>query len=297
MGAHALGLVFFGWGLLLAVTSVFVAPRLKRRFGVVPTLVRRCTPRSPSISRRDGLRRGPARRARRRVIVAGGFLGVVNTVLTEPVMRSRRSTPDRLLRLFASALRRRRDRAVPGGQARRVGRAGRAVLRRRGRGRSRPARPARRPAPLGRGARGRGGRPRSPRPSWSLVAVGATPAASPPPPPPKLASARAHRGRGPARAPERRRRGEGVADLERPAEAHAILEARLAQLRSRRAGRRTCRPHQSATTTTSCARCSSRPARSAPSPWWSARSTHRRHRVGTELTQRADRPVVVVRAA
>ena len=28
-----LGLVFFGWGLLLALTSVFVAPRLKRRFG------------------------------------------------------------------------------------------------------------------------------------------------------------------------------------------------------------------------------------------------------------------------
>ena len=38
MGAHALGAVFFGWGLLLAFTSVFVAPRLKRRFGVVPTL-------------------------------------------------------------------------------------------------------------------------------------------------------------------------------------------------------------------------------------------------------------------
>ena len=38
MGAHALGLVFFGWGLLLAISSVFAAPRLKRRFGVVPTL-------------------------------------------------------------------------------------------------------------------------------------------------------------------------------------------------------------------------------------------------------------------
>ena len=38
MGAHALGLVFFGWGLLLAISSVFAAPRLKRRFGVVKTL-------------------------------------------------------------------------------------------------------------------------------------------------------------------------------------------------------------------------------------------------------------------
>ena len=26
MGAHALGLVFFGWGLLLAISSVFAAP-------------------------------------------------------------------------------------------------------------------------------------------------------------------------------------------------------------------------------------------------------------------------------
>ena len=38
MGAHELGLVFFGWGLLLAISSVFAAPRLKHRFGVVPTL-------------------------------------------------------------------------------------------------------------------------------------------------------------------------------------------------------------------------------------------------------------------
>src|ERR1700742_144684 len=38
MGAHALGAVFSGWGLLLAFTSVFVAPRLKRAIGVLPSL-------------------------------------------------------------------------------------------------------------------------------------------------------------------------------------------------------------------------------------------------------------------
>src|SRR4051795_9749004 len=38
MSAHGLGFVFFGWGLLLAISSVFVAPVVKRRFGVVPTL-------------------------------------------------------------------------------------------------------------------------------------------------------------------------------------------------------------------------------------------------------------------
>src|ERR671920_59889 len=38
MGAHALGFVFFGWGLMVAVFSVFVAPLVKRRLGVVTTL-------------------------------------------------------------------------------------------------------------------------------------------------------------------------------------------------------------------------------------------------------------------
>ena len=37
-GAHELGLVFFGWGTALAVTSVFVAPVLTRRFGLSPVL-------------------------------------------------------------------------------------------------------------------------------------------------------------------------------------------------------------------------------------------------------------------
>ena len=30
--------MFFGWGVLVAVFSVFVAPRLQRRFGTAPTL-------------------------------------------------------------------------------------------------------------------------------------------------------------------------------------------------------------------------------------------------------------------
>ena len=38
LGIHQLGLVFFGWGLLLALTSVFGAQPLERRFGLVPTL-------------------------------------------------------------------------------------------------------------------------------------------------------------------------------------------------------------------------------------------------------------------
>ena len=33
MSAHQIGLIFFGWGVALAFTSVVVAPRLQRRFG------------------------------------------------------------------------------------------------------------------------------------------------------------------------------------------------------------------------------------------------------------------------
>ena len=33
-----LGAVFFGWGVLVAIFSVFVAPRLQARFGTAPVL-------------------------------------------------------------------------------------------------------------------------------------------------------------------------------------------------------------------------------------------------------------------
>src|SRR5699024_11234634 len=38
-GALAIGGVFFGWGTGLAITSVFVAPLLTRRLGLIPTLL------------------------------------------------------------------------------------------------------------------------------------------------------------------------------------------------------------------------------------------------------------------
>ena len=85
MGAHALGLVFFGWGLLLALTSVFAAPRLKARFGAVPTLAAAFAGIALLLALMGAEERSPAVLAAC-VIVAGGFLGVVNTVLTEAVM-------------------------------------------------------------------------------------------------------------------------------------------------------------------------------------------------------------------
>jgi hypothetical protein len=39
MSAHQIGLIFFGWGVALAFSSVVVAPRLQHRFGAVPTLL------------------------------------------------------------------------------------------------------------------------------------------------------------------------------------------------------------------------------------------------------------------
>jgi nucleotide-binding universal stress UspA family protein len=86
MGAHALGFVFFGWGLMVAVFSVFVAPVVKRRFGVVTTLAAMYTAIAAILAVMGVFEDTPAVLAVA-VIVAGAFLGVINTVLTEAVMK------------------------------------------------------------------------------------------------------------------------------------------------------------------------------------------------------------------
>jgi predicted MFS family arabinose efflux permease len=86
MGAHALGLVFFGWGVLLAITSVFVAPKVKERFGVVPTLAAMYVAISAILFVMGVGEATPALLAVC-VVAAGAFLGVINTVLTEAVMK------------------------------------------------------------------------------------------------------------------------------------------------------------------------------------------------------------------
>ena len=86
MGAHALGLVFFGWGLMLAISSVFAAPPLKRRFGVVKTLGAMYAALALILAIMGFGTGSPALLAVA-VIAAGAVLGVVNTVLTEAVMR------------------------------------------------------------------------------------------------------------------------------------------------------------------------------------------------------------------
>lgn len=85
-GAHELGLVFFGWGLALAVTSVLAAPKLTRRFGLIPVL-------SVTLALLAACLVTMALGAQRlallvTVVVAGFFLGILNTALTEAVMEA-----------------------------------------------------------------------------------------------------------------------------------------------------------------------------------------------------------------
>jgi predicted MFS family arabinose efflux permease len=86
MSAHGLGFVFFGWGLMVAVFSVLVAPRVRDRLGVVPTLGWMYAAIAAILVVMAIFESSPAVLATA-VIVAGGFLGVINTVLTEAVMK------------------------------------------------------------------------------------------------------------------------------------------------------------------------------------------------------------------
>lgn len=86
LGAHGLGLVFFGWGVVLAVASVFVAPRLQDRFGTVHTLYVVL-----ALFALDLLSMGLFVDSRVAlivaIVVAGAFLGINNTLVTEAVMK------------------------------------------------------------------------------------------------------------------------------------------------------------------------------------------------------------------
>jgi len=85
MTASQVGWVFFGWCILLAITSVWVAPVLQRRFGSVTTVLVSLTLFGLDLAamavftdNKTALVAG--------VVIAGAFLGVNNTVITEAVM-------------------------------------------------------------------------------------------------------------------------------------------------------------------------------------------------------------------
>lgn len=85
LGAHELGLIYFGWGLLVALTSVFVAQRLERRFGLVAVLAGALAGVAVDLVV-GGVLHDSLAGLIVVVVLSGALLGIVNTVLTEAVM-------------------------------------------------------------------------------------------------------------------------------------------------------------------------------------------------------------------
>jgi len=86
MGALQLGFVFFGWGLCLAIASVFLAPVMQRRFGTLPTVFAVLSLMTIDLAVMALGIGSPAVMASA-VIFAGVLLGVNNTLITESVMK------------------------------------------------------------------------------------------------------------------------------------------------------------------------------------------------------------------
>jgi len=87
LGAHELGYVFFGWGLMLAIFAVFVAPMLSRRIGDVRGLGFALAGFTALLALM-GVLHASQTALIIGVIVAGTFLGVINTLMTQMVMES-----------------------------------------------------------------------------------------------------------------------------------------------------------------------------------------------------------------
>lgn len=87
LSAHEIGLIFFGWGVALAFTSVVVAPKLQRRFGTVPTLLVNLGAMAATLA---VMAVGTDNKAvlATCVVVAGLWIGINNTLITETVMKA-----------------------------------------------------------------------------------------------------------------------------------------------------------------------------------------------------------------
>ena len=87
MSAHQIGLIFFGWGLAVAFTSVLVAPRLQQRFGTVSTLIVNLLAMTATlVAMAIGTDSRPVLATC--VVIAGLFIGINNTLITETVMKA-----------------------------------------------------------------------------------------------------------------------------------------------------------------------------------------------------------------
>ena len=80
-----LGLVFTGWGILVALFSVTVAPRLHRRFGTAPTMYANLVMLAIVLAV-IGFGTGSPKTVIVATIVSGAFIGINNTLTTQAVM-------------------------------------------------------------------------------------------------------------------------------------------------------------------------------------------------------------------
>jgi predicted MFS family arabinose efflux permease len=87
MTASQVGWIFFGWGVLLAITSVWVAPILQRWFGTVPVVLASLALFAVDLAAMALLTESKTALVVG-IIVAGAFLGINNTLITEAVMGS-----------------------------------------------------------------------------------------------------------------------------------------------------------------------------------------------------------------
>lgn len=87
LDAHGLGYVFLGWGLLLAFTSVFVAPKLESRLGTVKSMCAMLVLFAATLLAM-GIWTSTGWLLAAAVIVAGAFLGNNNTLITTAVMQA-----------------------------------------------------------------------------------------------------------------------------------------------------------------------------------------------------------------
>lgn len=85
LDTHLLGIAFTGWGVLVAIFAVFVAPRLQARFGIAPTLYVNLALFAADIA---VIAVFAANRAVLigAVVATGIFIGVNNTITTQAVM-------------------------------------------------------------------------------------------------------------------------------------------------------------------------------------------------------------------
>ncbi|AYV68115.1 MULTISPECIES: MFS transporter [Niallia] len=106
---HGLGFVFLGWGILLAVTSVFMAPRLQERFGTVKSMCAMLTLFAVVLVAM-GIWTTTQWVIIAAVIFAGALLGNNNTLITTavmnaaPVERSTASAAYSFLRFIGGAI-------------------------------------------------------------------------------------------------------------------------------------------------------------------------------------------------